>query len=100
MPRRHLTKKFHPQRPLLILVMGVAGSGKSTLSAEILRRICAVYLDNNHVADAFFPEIRRGRRYNALRPGFYKALYTIAEENLKYGSSVLLDIPHVKEIQV
>ena len=79
--------------------MGVAGSGKTTLSREILRRICAVYLDNNHVVDAFFPDTRNGRRYEKLRPHFYRALYTIAEENLRTGNSVLLDIPHVKEIQ-
>jgi predicted kinase len=92
--------KYHPQTPLLILVMGVAGSGKTTLAAEILQRVCAVYLDNNHVADAFSPQTRRGPRYNRLRPGFYRALYTIAAENLRFGSSVLLDVPHVKEVQL
>jgi predicted kinase len=79
--------------------MGVAGSGKTTLSREILRQICAVYLDNNHIADAFFPSARIGRNYDKLRPGFYTALYTIVEENLKLGNSVLLDVPHVKEMQ-
>jgi predicted kinase len=79
--------------------MGVAGSGKTTLSREILRRVWAVYLDNNQVVDAFFPETRNGRRYEKLRPHFYKALYTIAEENLRIGNSVLLDVPHVKEIK-
>ena len=79
--------------------MGVAGSGKSTLSREILRLISAVYLDNNHIADAFFPETRNGLEYEKLRPRFYKALYTITEENLKLGNSVLLDVPHIKEVQ-
>jgi predicted kinase len=83
----------------LILIMGVAGSGKSTLSREILKRLPAVYLDNNHIADAFFPETRNGLRYQKLRPGFYKALYTIAEANLKIGNTVLLDVPHIKEVQ-
>jgi predicted kinase len=79
--------------------MGVAGTGKSTLSREIVRRICTVYLDNNYIADAFFPDRRNGRAYNQLRPRLYKALYTIAEENLKLGNSVLLDVPHIKEVQ-
>jgi predicted kinase len=79
--------------------MGVASSGKTTLAQEILRHICAVYLDNNHIADAFFPDIRRGGAYERLRPGFYKVLYTITQENLKLGNSVLLDVPHVKEVQ-
>ena len=79
--------------------MGVAGSGKTTLSRKILRQICAVYLDNNHIVDAFFPDRRHGSAYERLRPRFYKALYAIAEENLKLRNSVLLDVPHVKEVQ-
>jgi predicted kinase len=79
--------------------MGVAGSGKTTLAKEILRRVSAVYLDNNHIVDAFFPNTRDGSRYEKLRPLFYQALYMIVEENLKVGNSVLLDAPHVKEMQ-
>ena len=88
-----------PRAPSLILLMGVAGSGKSTLAQNILRRVRAVYLDNNHIVDAFYPGTRNGRSYEKLRPHFYRVLYTIAEENLKLGNSVLLDVPHVKEIQ-
>jgi predicted kinase len=79
--------------------MGVAGVGKSTLARGILQNVCAVYLDNNHIADAFFPDRREGSRYERLRRSFYKVLYTIAAENLKLGSSVLLDVPHVREMQ-
>jgi predicted kinase len=84
---------------LLILVLGVAGSGKTTLAKQLIRRISTIYLDNNHIADAFFPGTRTGANYEKLRPSFYKALYTIAAENLKLGNSVLLDVPHVKEVQ-
>jgi len=59
----------------------------------------AVYLDNNHIADAFFPEARHGKRYEKMRPHFYQALYAIAQANLELGSSVFLDVPHVKEAQ-
>jgi predicted kinase len=86
-------------QPSLILIMGVAGSGKTTLAREILRHIWAVYLDNNHIVDAFFPHTRTGHAYEKMRSHFYKALYTIAEENLKLGMSVLLDVPHIKEVQ-
>ena len=85
--------------PSLILIMGVAGSGKTTLAREILRHIWAVYLDNNHIVDAFFPHTRTSHAYEKMRPNFYKALYTITEENLKLGMSVLLDVPHIKEVQ-
>jgi predicted kinase len=92
-------RKQLPPKPCLILIMGVAGSGKSTLSREIMRHIWAVYLDNNYIADAFFPNTRNGLKYKKLRPHFYKALYTIAQENLKLDNSVLLDVPHIKEVQ-
>jgi predicted kinase len=84
----------------LILVIGVAGSGKTTLSKQLIRRISTTYLDNNHIADAFFPTTRNGAKYTRLRPYFYKALYRITEENLNLGNSVLLDVPHVKELQL
>ena len=58
-----------------------------------------MYLDNNHIVDAFFPHTRSGRAYKKLRPHFYQALYTIVEENLMRGNSVVLDAPHVKEMQ-
>jgi predicted kinase len=92
-------RKYLPQPPLLILLMGVAGSGKSTLAQHILRCVCAVYLDNNHIVDAFFPDTRSGHSYARLRPHFYQVIYTIVKENLKLGNSVLLDMPHVKEMQ-
>jgi predicted kinase len=79
--------------------MGVAGSGKTTLSKQLIRHVSTTYLDNNHIVDAFFPNTRNGSKYEKLRPYFYKALYMIAEENLKLGNSVLLDVPHVKEVQ-
>jgi predicted kinase len=91
--------KIPPRKHCLILVVGVAGSGKTTLARTILSRVRAVYLDNNHIVDAFFPDTRSGRRYEKLRPRFYRALYTIVEENLRIGNSVLLDVPHIGEIQ-
>jgi predicted kinase len=85
--------------PALILVMGVAGSGKTTLSLEIVRRLMAVYLDNNHIADPFFPNTRETREYRRFRTKFYEALYSITDANLALGNSVLLDVPHITDVQ-
>jgi predicted kinase len=97
---RSMARKRHLSQPCLILIMGVAGSGKTTLARAILRHLCAVYLDNNHIVNAFFLHTRNGPAYEKLRPCFYQVLYTITEENLKTGNSVLLDVPHVKEMQM
>ncbi len=85
--------------PRLILIMGVAGSGKSELARAILDQVWAVYLDNNFLADAFSPESRTDERYLAVRENLYTALYRITEENLRIGNSVLLDAPHIKQVQ-
>ena len=86
-------------RPTLILVMGVAGSGKTNVARSILERVNAVYLDNNFIADAFFPHTRSDAEYLKIRRNLYDALYRITEENLNLGNSVLLDVPHVAQVQ-
>ena len=85
--------------PRLILVMGIAGSGKSTLARAILEQIRAVYLDNNFLADVFSPASRTGEAYLAVRENLYAALYRIMWENLQVGNSVLVDAPHIRQVQ-
>jgi predicted kinase len=92
-------KRVILSQPTLLLVMGVAASGKTTLSRKILERLHLVYLDNNFVADAFSPDTRNDAGYLKLRPHFYEILYRITKENLSIGNSVLLDVPHVKEMR-
>ncbi len=82
----------------LVLVMGVAGSGKTTLAKGMLSRVCATYLDNNFVVDAFFADTRTAPEYIQLRLQLYKVLYGSAEENLLVGNSVVLDAPHVRQM--
>jgi predicted kinase len=89
----------HLDRHALILLMGVAGTGKSTIGARILERLCLVYLDNNFIADAFFSDTRVGADYTSLRPRMYDALYRVTEENLRVKNAVLLDAPHVTHMQ-
>ena len=85
--------------PRLILIMGVAGSGKSELAGGILEQVWAVYLDNNFLADAFSPESRTDEHYLALRENLYAALYRIMWENLRVGNSVLVDAPHIRQVR-
>ena len=85
------------QPPALILVIGVAGSGKTTIARGLVSAVHAAYFDKDVLTDAFFPA-SRGRAYEELRPRLYAALYALVEENLRLGTSVVLDAPHVKEM--
>ena len=86
---KDIQKRLVPKIPLLNLVMGVPGSGKTALAKQLLSRLACMYLDNNFIADAFFKDTRTDSDYKMLRPRLYDVLYRITEENLAVGNSVL-----------
>jgi len=83
----------------LILVMGIAGAGKSTLARALCRRIHLTYLSTDPITDPFFPDTRESPEYHEMRPRIYEAMYRLAEENLSIGNSVLLDAPHLSQMK-
>ena len=85
-------------KAVLVLVMGLPGSGKTTLAKQILRRIVAVYMANNFLSDAITTTTRMEPNYLKMRPALYRMLYRITEENLMIGNTVLLDVPHVMQM--
>lgn len=87
------------ERAKLILIMGVPASGKTTIAKMVIKQIKAVYLDNNFIADSFFPHTRVDKRYKKIRQSIYKSLYRITRENLILGNSVVLDVPHVTHMK-
>ena len=83
------------EQPILLLVMGSPGAGKSTVAKSLLKLCNFVYLDNNFIADNISNISRVDDDYLRLRRLVYDSLYRIVAENLKVRNSVLLDVPHV-----
>lgn len=92
-------EKIHCNPPLLVLVTGAAGSGKTTLSLRLLDRLQAMYIDKDMIADGFTEE-RSGEFYEqGIRKGMYAAIDNIARGNLLIGNSVLIDSTYSTEVQ-
>ena len=82
----------------LILVIGSAGSGKTTFAQRLVPELGCVYLDSDTISETAFPADRDSPAYLKARPIIYRTLYNIAFANLKLGNSVLIDAPHVGQI--
>lgn len=88
-----------------VLVIGSAGSGKSTVAAALATSLHAAYLDKDDVADRFTGALltangegagsRDGSAFyvEAVRPLEYATLLALASANLRIGLPVVLDAP-------
>ncbi|WP_051412188.1 AAA family ATPase [Halonatronum saccharophilum] len=96
--------------PSLIFMVGVAGSGKSTVGEVLAEKLNYTYLDKNALTRVFTEKLlevnglptwdRESEFYLAnIRPYEYQILMDVAEENLKLGNDVILSAPFLKEIQ-
>lgn len=71
----------------LIIFSGLPGSGKSTLSKELTKRLSAVYLRIDTVEQG----LRDVCGINDIEGMGYRLTYRIAKENLRYGNIVIAD---------
>ncbi|MGM0724154.1 MAG: GntR family transcriptional regulator [Actinomycetota bacterium] len=96
-------------RPMLLLVGGYAGSGKTELGRVIARRTGWPMLDKDTatrpVTEALLmalgqpPEDRESASYlDKVRPAEYEALRMLAFENLACGNSVVMTAPFIREL--
>jgi predicted kinase len=88
-----------------LVVVGAAGSGKSTVALEIARRSGATYLNKDSLAGPLVevvmraqgqpPEAREGNRFylDSVMPAEYAAILSVAADNLRLGLSVVIDAP-------
>jgi aminoglycoside phosphotransferase family enzyme/predicted kinase len=96
-----------PGRPALLVMHGVTGTGKSTVSSEIIERLGAIRIrsdaERKRLAGA-----ARGHRPGGVGAGIYSAdmtratydrLHELAEAVLAAGYSVVLDATYLKRWQ-
>lgn len=89
----------------LVFVVGVAGSGKSTIGKKIAKRLHFVYLDKDTIAQPFVEALnpikndRESAFYlNKIRPLEYQVLLDVVEENITLGQSVVVSAPFGEEV--
>ena len=82
----------------LILVMGGAGTGKSTIARQLSAELRACLLDSDELTEALFPADRDSAAYLTMRPRLYRALYRLAAANLARGRDVVIDAPHAGQL--
>ncbi|PAF29716.1 ATP-binding protein [Paenibacillus sp. 7516] len=94
-------------RPVLIFLIGSAGSGKSTIGKRLAAEHHLCYLDKDVVCNTFTGKLLEARGYspherdgNAYYRDIvmdleYETLLNVANDNLQLGRSVILDAPFV-----
>lgn len=96
--------------PLFILIIGVAGSGKTEIGKLIAKQLCYVYLDKDTLTRPYTekflevsspthdPNDRESSFYlDNVRPLEYSISLNVAEENLRIGNSVVVSAPFLTE---
>jgi len=83
--------------PVLLIINGVPGSGKTTLSEGVLKRIYAAYIDKDSINNGFTEE-RESEFYQFVKRGTYKAIDNLARINLELGNNVIIDATFAREV--
>ncbi|WP_285725563.1 AAA family ATPase [Psychromicrobium xiongbiense] len=95
-------------RPRVFVVIGPAGSGKSSVSRSIARQYQAAYIDKDTATIRFTelaltlhgsdPNERDNNDFyqNVIMPLEYASILDLARDNLQAGNSVVLDAPFGK----
>jgi predicted kinase len=92
-------------RPRVFVVLGPAGSGKSTVAKLVARRYSALYLDKDRLSGPFVrlvlalngkdPHARESDDFYLRRvmTTEYESLFEVCADNLHLGASVVIDAP-------
>lgn len=105
MPRSDAGGTSRHGAPFALVVTGSAGSGKSTIAADVARWCGATYLDKDSLAGAMVdaamiaqghsPRERESSTFyrEQLMPAEYAVLMAVARDNLRLGNPVVIDAP-------
>ncbi len=87
--------------PLLIVFVGLPGTGKSSLARAVAREFRAIYLDKDTIKDsvmALATQMKLEQGYQLAGPLSYELLVDVARDNLTVGLSVVLDSPAAYQV--
>lgn len=79
--------------PVIILISGPPGAGKSTIARPLAQKIGAVLLDKDCIDEPFSPNDRGAHYTREIEPKVLQGLLNLAELNLSCGLSAILDVP-------
>ena len=89
-------------KPVLLMIVGVAGSGKTTLGHELAKRISnSVFLSKDMLQDSFISTERRGNSlYEFIRGPTFDILLNFADVQLSHGKTPIIEGPFSKNFQL
>lgn len=102
-----LSKK---EKITFLIITGCAGSGKTTLGKALAKKLHWTYIDKDTITRDFTDMflLNKGKSKddresdiycNEIRPVEYKNTFTVCQENLDLGNSVILTIPFIEQIR-
>jgi len=92
----HISSKPHKKPPLVIVLAGLPGTGKSTLARKLARRYNLEHISTDSVRKRIFRDVRRntfgrGSYSNRQRMIVYDTIYYVLYTLLKNGVGCVLD---------
>ncbi len=80
---------------MLVLIVGLPGTGKTTFAIELAKEIDAVHLNSDIIRSSLG---KRGKYDTTSKAAVYKELHDRAEEMLKKRKNLIIDATLYKEI--
>ncbi|MCE7743337.1 MAG: AAA family ATPase [Candidatus Heimdallarchaeota archaeon] len=92
----HISNRYKKRPPIVILLAGLPGTGKSTLARKLSRRYRLEHISTDSIRKRIFRDVRRdhfgrGSYSNRQRMVVYDTIYYVLYTLLKHGVGCVLD---------